>query len=88
MELEVPVLSVQERYKLIVGLVFPRPIALISTRTSPTACMSRAGNLPTMSANSTMRVSENDYRPVGRLYGNRYCTTRQRFELPGTLPED
>lgn len=23
-----------------------------------------------------------------RLYGNRYCTTRQRFELPGTLPED
>jgi flavin reductase (DIM6/NTAB) family NADH-FMN oxidoreductase RutF len=37
---------------------------------------------------STKRVSEDDYRPVGRLYGNRYCTTRQRFELPGTLPED
>ena len=37
---------------------------------------------------STKRVSENGYRPVGRLYGNRYCTTRERFELPGTLPED
>jgi flavin reductase (DIM6/NTAB) family NADH-FMN oxidoreductase RutF len=33
------------------------------------------------------RVSENEYRPVGRLYGTRYCTTRQRFELPGELPE-
>ena len=33
------------------------------------------------------RVSENEYRPVGRLYGTRYCTTRQRFELPGKLPE-
>ena len=35
----------------------------------------------------TRRVSEADYRPVGRLYGTRYCTTRQRFELPGKLPE-
>jgi len=26
-------------------------------------------------------------RPIGRLYGDRYCTTRQRFELPGPLPE-
>ncbi|MGZ5165507.1 MAG: flavin reductase family protein, partial [Burkholderiales bacterium] len=32
------------------------------------------------------RVSENEYQPVGRLYGTRYCTTRQRFELPGELP--
>jgi hypothetical protein len=23
----------------------------------------------------------------GRLYGTRYCTTRQRFDLPGTLTE-
>jgi len=35
----------------------------------------------------TRRVSETDYRPVGRLYGTRYCTTRQRFDLPGKLPE-
>jgi flavin reductase (DIM6/NTAB) family NADH-FMN oxidoreductase RutF len=35
----------------------------------------------------TKRVAENEYRPVGRLYGTRYCTTRQRFELPGELPE-
>jgi flavin reductase (DIM6/NTAB) family NADH-FMN oxidoreductase RutF len=35
----------------------------------------------------TKRVSEQRYRPVGRLYGSRYCTTRQRFDLPGTLPE-
>jgi len=35
----------------------------------------------------TKRVSEQRYRPVGRLYGTRYCTTRQRFDLPGTLPE-
>ena len=35
----------------------------------------------------TKRVSEDRYRPVGRLFGTRYCTTRQRFELPGKLPE-
>ena len=33
------------------------------------------------------RVSEERYVPVGRLYGTRYCTTRQRFELPGALPD-
>lgn len=36
---------------------------------------------------ASKRVSEDDYRPVGRLYGTRYCTTRQRFELPGNLPD-
>jgi flavin reductase (DIM6/NTAB) family NADH-FMN oxidoreductase RutF len=36
----------------------------------------------------TKRVSEAVYRPVGRLFGTRYCTTRQRFELPGPLPAD
>jgi flavin reductase (DIM6/NTAB) family NADH-FMN oxidoreductase RutF len=36
---------------------------------------------------ATKRVSESDYRPVGRLYGVRYCTTRQRFDLPGPLPD-
>ena len=35
----------------------------------------------------TKRVSEDDYLPVGRLYGTRYCTTRQRFDLPGDLPD-
>ena|SRR5690349_10551720 len=35
----------------------------------------------------TKRVSET-YRPVGRLLGTRYCTTRQRFELPGKVPEE
>jgi flavin reductase (DIM6/NTAB) family NADH-FMN oxidoreductase RutF len=35
----------------------------------------------------TKRVSEDNYRPIGRLFGNRYCTTRQRFDLPGKLPE-
>jgi flavin reductase (DIM6/NTAB) family NADH-FMN oxidoreductase RutF len=34
----------------------------------------------------TWRVNE-EYRPIGRLYGDRYCTTRQRFDLPGPLPE-
>ena len=34
----------------------------------------------------TKRISEENYRPVGRLFANRYCTTRQRFELPGSLP--
>ena len=33
------------------------------------------------------RISEALYRPVGRLFGNRYCTTRQRFNLPGPLPD-
>jgi flavin reductase (DIM6/NTAB) family NADH-FMN oxidoreductase RutF len=32
------------------------------------------------------RISESHYRPVGRLFGERYCTTRQRFNLPGDLP--
>ncbi len=32
------------------------------------------------------RVNE-IYRPIGRLYGERYCTTRQRFDLPGPLPD-
>jgi flavin reductase (DIM6/NTAB) family NADH-FMN oxidoreductase RutF len=35
----------------------------------------------------TKRVSETAYRPVGRLFADRYCTTRQRFNLPGELPE-
>lgn len=35
----------------------------------------------------TRRVSETLYQPVGRLWGNRYCTTRQRFALPGELPK-
>src|SRR5688572_6401028 len=33
----------------------------------------------------TKRISD-DYLPVGRLYASRYCTTRQRFDLPGELP--
>jgi len=32
------------------------------------------------------RISEAHYRPIGRLFANRYCTTRQRFDLPGDLP--
>jgi flavin reductase (DIM6/NTAB) family NADH-FMN oxidoreductase RutF len=34
----------------------------------------------------TKRISDEHYKPVGRLYANRYCTTRQRFVLPGELP--
>ena len=34
----------------------------------------------------TKRISEDLYRPIGRLFANRYCTTRQRFDLPGNLP--
>ncbi len=33
------------------------------------------------------RVRESAYRPVGRLFGNRYCTTRERFDLPGRVPD-
>jgi flavin reductase (DIM6/NTAB) family NADH-FMN oxidoreductase RutF len=32
------------------------------------------------------RISEENYKPIGRLFANRYCTTRQRFNLPGELP--
>ena len=35
---------------------------------------------------ATKRVSEAAYLPVGRLFAARYCTTRQRFNLPGELP--
>ena len=34
----------------------------------------------------TKRISEQNYHPVGRLFADRYCTTRQRFDLPGDLP--
>ncbi len=34
----------------------------------------------------TKRISEAHYRPIGRLFAERYCTTRQRFNLPGALP--
>jgi flavin reductase (DIM6/NTAB) family NADH-FMN oxidoreductase RutF len=34
------------------------------------------------------RISEERYRPVGRLFAERYCTTRQRFNLPGALPPE
>jgi flavin reductase (DIM6/NTAB) family NADH-FMN oxidoreductase RutF len=36
---------------------------------------------------ATRHISESNYRPVGRLFANRWCTTRQRFDLPGKLPE-
>ena len=36
---------------------------------------------------ASKRISEERYRPVGRLFANRYCTTRQRFDLPGKLPD-
>jgi len=35
---------------------------------------------------ATKRISEELYHPVGRLFAERYCTTRQRFNLPGKLP--
>ncbi len=34
---------------------------------------------------ASKRISETAYRPIGRLYAGRYCTTRQRFELPGGI---
>jgi flavin reductase (DIM6/NTAB) family NADH-FMN oxidoreductase RutF len=34
----------------------------------------------------TKRISEKSYRPIGRLFADRYCTTRERFNLPGELP--
>lgn len=34
----------------------------------------------------TKRISEEHYRPIGRLFASRYCTTRERFNLPGELP--
>lgn len=36
---------------------------------------------------ATKRISEERYRPIGRLFADRYCTTRQRFNLPGPLPD-
>jgi flavin reductase (DIM6/NTAB) family NADH-FMN oxidoreductase RutF len=35
----------------------------------------------------TYRVSEHGYTPIGRLYGNQYCTIRDRFELRGDTRE-
>jgi flavin reductase (DIM6/NTAB) family NADH-FMN oxidoreductase RutF len=36
---------------------------------------------------TSKRVSEHAWRPIGRLFADRYCTTRQRFSLPGELPD-
>ncbi|MCL4746289.1 MAG: flavin reductase family protein [Burkholderiaceae bacterium] len=33
----------------------------------------------------TKRISQTGYAPIGRLFASRYCTTRQRFDLPGEL---
>lgn len=35
---------------------------------------------------ASKRISEEAYRPIGRLFASRYCTTRERFNLPGKLP--
>lgn len=35
---------------------------------------------------ATKRISEANYKPVGRLFADRWCTTRERFDLPGELP--
>ncbi|MFN2646240.1 MAG: flavin reductase family protein [Burkholderiales bacterium] len=35
---------------------------------------------------NSKRVSEEHYRPIGRLFADRYCTTRERFNLPGNVP--
>lgn len=35
---------------------------------------------------ASLRVSDAAYLPIGRLYGNRYCTTRDRFDLAPELP--
>lgn len=34
----------------------------------------------------TKRISEKNYHPIGRLFADRYVTTRQRFNLPGKIP--
>ena len=34
----------------------------------------------------TKRISEKNYHPIGRLFADRYCTTRERFNLPGKIP--
>jgi hypothetical protein len=44
------------------------------------------GRDPTRTNPQTKRISEERYRPVGRLFASRYCTTRQVFDLPGELP--
>ena len=31
---------------------------------------------------ATKRISEEHYRPIGRLFASRYCSTRERFNLP------
>ena len=31
---------------------------------------------------ATKRISEASYAPIGRLFASRYCTTRERFDLP------
>jgi flavin reductase (DIM6/NTAB) family NADH-FMN oxidoreductase RutF len=36
---------------------------------------------------STWRIVDDRYQPIGRTYANGYCTTRQRFKLPGKLPD-
>jgi hypothetical protein len=105
MEIDTSSLSASERYKLLVGLVFPRPIALVSTRSENGVAngmhvsskeydedVSEFPEAGFTEAPYRMvehpRIADERYRPVGRLYASRYCTTRQRFELPGPLPSE
>src|SRR5919197_224961 len=154
MDLTLAELLPHERYKLLIGLVIPRPIAWISTRSAngvancapfsffnvfsedPPLCVIGINprdsdgamkhslkNIPRIAEAAacleckifrlleisatrelvlgeillvharegvidpkSKRISEEHYRPIGRLFANRYCTTRQRFNLPGELP--
>src|SRR6266850_2423994 len=97
MELKLDDISAHERYKLLIGLVIPRPIAWISTwsangvaNCAPFSFFNVFSEDPPLCVIGinphSKRISEEHYRPIGRLFADRYCTTRQRFNLPGDLP--
>ena len=77
-------LDQKARYKPLIGLVYPRPILLVSTVNANGVLNAAPFSFFNVDL-TTWRVSK-VYRPIGRLYGDRYCTTRQRFDLPGPMP--
>jgi flavin reductase (DIM6/NTAB) family NADH-FMN oxidoreductase RutF len=83
-------LSATDRYKLLGGLVVPRPIALVTSQ-SPDGRVNAAlvvGEVLMAHVRdwildpATLRVDQDAYAPIGRLFGAGYVRTRDRCEMP------
>jgi flavin reductase (DIM6/NTAB) family NADH-FMN oxidoreductase RutF len=72
-------LDPHDRYKLLCGVVVPRPIALVTTLLVGEVLRlhAREGLID----RERMHVDFDVYRPIGRLFGNLYAAQRDTFAL-------